>query len=133
MRRSRIGIYLAILKVLAQKGAQRTSRIGSKANVNFLVLRQCLIVLIRAGLIERLLAKNRPKEAKRHVVFAITYEGVMLLKNSKMFENLQLAAENKNYRMTCDPIVQSKSLNSYDVMSFNDSKPSWKDQWSHEL
>lgn len=74
MRRSKLGIYIDILKVLANKGPLKLTHIMYKANVNCSVLRGYLDFLIKQSLVsERNTGKDR-------TVFAITQRGITVLK-----------------------------------------------------
>jgi len=73
MRRSKLEMYVDILKVLAQKGPLKVTHIMYKANVNCNVLKEDLGFLIKQGLIEeRLVGKGR-------VVYANTARGTTVL------------------------------------------------------
>jgi predicted transcriptional regulator len=73
MRRSKLEMYVDILKVLAQKGPMKVTHIMYKANVNCNVLKEDLGFLIKQGLIEeRVVGKGR-------VVYANTARGTTVL------------------------------------------------------
>jgi predicted transcriptional regulator len=74
MRRSKLEVYIAILKVLADKGPLKLTHIMYKANVNCGILNEYLDVLINQGLVEK-----RTIE-KEHIVFAISPRGKNILK-----------------------------------------------------
>jgi predicted transcriptional regulator len=77
MRRSKLEMYIEVLKVLALKGNLKLTHIMYKANVNCSVLKEYLDFLIKQGLVEeRALGKQR-------VVFAITPRGITVLKHFK--------------------------------------------------
>ena len=74
MRRSKLEMYVDILKVLAHRGPLKLTHIMYKANVNCSVLKEYLDFLIKQNLIEeRNVAKSR-------TVFAITQRGITVLK-----------------------------------------------------
>ena len=74
MRRSKLEMYVDILKVLAQRGPLKLTHIMYKANVNCSVLKEYLDFLIKQGLVEeRAVGKSR-------IVFAVTQRGVTVLK-----------------------------------------------------
>ena len=75
MRRSKIEMYVDILKVLAQRGPMKLTHIMYKANVNCNILKDYLDFLITQELVEeRTFAKER-------VVFVITQRGINVLKH----------------------------------------------------
>src|SRR5665811_2000237 len=74
MRRSKLEMYVDILKVLAQKGPLKLTHIMYKANVNCKVLKEYLDFLVKQGLIEeRIVGKSK-------VVYANTARGIQTLK-----------------------------------------------------
>jgi len=74
MRRSKLEMYVDILKVLARHGPLKLTHIMYKANVNCSVLKQYLDFLIQHNLVkEQTLPKKR-------VVYAITERGRTVLK-----------------------------------------------------
>jgi len=74
MRRSKLEMYVDILKVLAQRGPLKLTHIMYKANVNCSVLKEYLDFLIKQGLVEeRTIGKSR-------TVFAVTQRGITVLK-----------------------------------------------------
>ncbi|MFP3985888.1 MAG: winged helix-turn-helix domain-containing protein [Candidatus Bathyarchaeia archaeon] len=74
MRRSKLEMYIDILKVLSQRGPLKLTHIMYKANVNCSVLKQYLDFLIQQGLVEeRTIGKKR-------VVYAVTQRGITVLK-----------------------------------------------------
>ncbi len=73
MRRSKLEMYVDILKVLAQRGPMKLTHIMYKSNVNCNVLKEYLGFLIKQGLIEeRIVGKGR-------VVYANTARGTSVL------------------------------------------------------
>jgi len=74
MRRSKLEMYVDILKVLAQRGPLKLTHVMYKANVNCSILKEYLDFLKKQGLTEeRILGKRR-------VVYAVTQRGVTVLK-----------------------------------------------------
>jgi len=74
MRRSKLEIYIDILKVLANKGPLKLTHIMYKSNVNCSVLKEQLEFLIKNSLVEeRILSKER-------TVYAVTQRGTQVLK-----------------------------------------------------
>jgi predicted transcriptional regulator len=87
MRRSKLEMYVDILKVLAQKGPLKLTHIMYKANVNCVVLKEYLDFLIKQGLIEeRLIGKNR-------VVYANTPRGTTVIKYFRELNNALLVLD----------------------------------------
>ena len=81
MRRSKMEMYLDILKTLAQKGPLKLTHVMYKANVNCCVLKEYLDFLIQQGLVkEKILRKER-------IVYEITEKGYSVL---KYFRELQI-------------------------------------------
>ena len=74
LRRSKLEMYVDILKVLAHRGPLKLTHVMYKANVNCSVLKEYLDFLLKQGLVEkRNIAKSR-------VVFAVTQRGITVLK-----------------------------------------------------
>ncbi|MEM1539749.1 MAG: winged helix-turn-helix domain-containing protein [Candidatus Bathyarchaeia archaeon] len=74
MRRSKLEMYIDILKVLAHRGPLKLTHIMYKANVNCSVLKEYLDFLIKQNLVEERAV------GKRRVVYAITPKGITVLK-----------------------------------------------------
>jgi len=74
MRRSKLEMYIDILKVLAHRGPLKLTHIMYKANVNCSVLKQYLDFLIQQGLVEE------KTLGKKRIVYAITEKGLKVLK-----------------------------------------------------
>lgn len=82
MRRSKLEMYVDILKVLAQRGPLKLTHVMYKANVNCSVLSEYLEFLMKHGLVEeRILGKNR-------TAYAVTQQGITVLRS---FRELTLA------------------------------------------
>ena len=74
MRRSKLEMYVDILKVLAHRGPLKLTHVMYKANVNCSVLKEYLDFLIKQNLVEeRIVGKSR-------VVFTCTQKGITVLK-----------------------------------------------------
>ena len=74
MRRSKLEMYIDILKVLAHRGPLKLTHIMYKANVNCSVLKEYLEFLIRQNLVEE------KTIGKKRIVYAITQRGITVLK-----------------------------------------------------
>jgi predicted transcriptional regulator len=75
MRRSKLEMYIDILKVLSHRGPLKLTHIMYKANVNCSVLKQYLDFLIQQNLVEeRTIGKKR-------TVYAVTERGITVLKH----------------------------------------------------
>ena len=73
MKRSKLAIYVDILKVLAHTGPLKLTHIMYKANINCTVLRKQLDFLIKEGLVEN-------QTIKKSTVFSVTQQGLTVLK-----------------------------------------------------
>ena len=91
MRRSKLEMYVDILKVLAQRGPLKLTHVMYKANVNCSVLKEYLDFLLKQGLVEeRIVGKQR-------VVYAATQRGMIVLKYFReLRQALPLIEEPKN-------------------------------------
>lgn len=75
MRRSKLEMYIDILKVLSHRGPLKLTHIMYKANVNCSVLKQYLDFLTQQNLVEeRTIGKKR-------TVYAVTQRGIAVLKH----------------------------------------------------
>jgi len=93
MRRSKLEMYIDILKVLAQRGPLKLTHIMYKANVNCSVLKQYLDFLIKQELVEERTA------GKRRVVYAITQRGITVLKHFRELKQVLPIVEETRNRM----------------------------------
>jgi len=93
MRRSKLEMYIDILKVLAQRGPLKLTHIMYKANVNCSVLKQYLDFLIKQELVEERTA------GKRRVVYAITQRGITVLKHFRELKQILPIVEETRNRM----------------------------------
>ena len=73
MRRSKMEIYIDILKVLAQKGPLKLTHVMYKANINCSVLKENLDFLIKQNLIEEQVTVKKRNKTK--ISYAITEKG----------------------------------------------------------
>lgn len=91
MRRSKLEMYVDILKVLAHRGPLKLTHIMYKANVNCNVLREYLDFLLKENLVEeRIVGKSR-------TIFAITQRGITVLKNFRELKQmLPIIEETRN-------------------------------------
>ncbi len=91
MRRSKLEMYIDILKVLAHRGPLKLTHIMYKANVNCSVLKQYLEFLIKQNLVEERTV------GKRRVVYAITQRGITVLKYFRELKQvLPIVEESRN-------------------------------------
>ena len=87
MRRSKLEMYVDIIKVLAQRGPLKLTHIMYKANVNCSLLKEYLDFLIKQGLVEERTAGTQ------RVVYAATQRGVMVLKYFRELRQALLIVE----------------------------------------
>ena len=91
MRRSKLEMYVDMLRVLAHKGPLKLTHIMYKANVNCSVLKENLDFLLKQGLVEERTI------GKRRVVFAVTQRGITVLKYfHELKQMLPLVEETRN-------------------------------------
>ena len=74
MRRSKLEMYIDILKVLAHRGPLKLTHVMYKANVNCSVLKEYLDFLIEQELVEE------KTVGKKRIVFAVSEKGIKVLK-----------------------------------------------------
>jgi len=74
MRRSKLEMYIDILKVLAHRGPLKLTHIMYKANVNCSVLKEYLDFLIEQELVEE------KTVGKKRIVYAVSEKGLKVLK-----------------------------------------------------
>ncbi len=74
MRRSKLEMYIDILKVLARHGPLKLTHIMYKANINCSVLKQYLDFLMEQNLVEE------KSLGKKRIVYAISERGRTVLK-----------------------------------------------------
>jgi predicted transcriptional regulator len=93
MRRSKLEMYVDILKVLSHRGPLKLTHIMYKANVNCSVLKQYLDFLIRQNLVEeRTMGKKR-------TVYAITERGITVLKHFRELKTVLPLIEEDNRKL----------------------------------
>lgn len=91
MRRSKLEMYVDILRVLAHRGPLKLTHIMYKANVNCSVLKQYLEFLMQQNLVEERTV------GKRRVVYAITQRGITVLKYFRELKQvLPIVEESRN-------------------------------------
>ena len=91
MRRSKLEMYIDILKVLAHRGPLKLTHIMYKANVNCSILNEYLDFLIKQELVEKQIIE------KEHIVFAITPRGKNVLKYFRELpQELPIIAETRS-------------------------------------
>ena len=78
MRRSKMEMYIDILKVMAQNGPMKLTHVMYKANVNCSVLKQNLEFLIQQNLIEEQITVKKRNKTK--ISYAITERGRTVIK-----------------------------------------------------
>ena len=78
MRRSKMEMYVDILKVLAQNGPLKLTHIMYKANVNCSVLKENLDFLINQNLIEEQIQQKKRNKTK--IRYAVTERGRTVIK-----------------------------------------------------
>jgi predicted transcriptional regulator len=91
MRRSKLEMYIDVLRVLAHRGPLKLTHIMYKANVNCSVLKQYLDFLMKQNLVEERTV------GKRRVVYAITQRGITVLKYFRELKQvLPIVEESRN-------------------------------------
>ena len=94
MRRSKMEMYIDILKVLAQNGPMKLTHVIYKANVNCSVLKQNLDFLIEQNLLEEQITPKRRNRTK--IRYAITEKGRTVIKYfNEVNRALQITEESK--------------------------------------
>jgi predicted transcriptional regulator len=94
MRRSKMEMYIDIIKVMVQNGPLKLTHIMYKANVNCRVLKQNLDFLIQQNLIEEQITIKRRN--KRKICYAVTDKGRTVIKYFNEVNNaLHLTTERK--------------------------------------
>ena len=78
MRRSKLEMYIDILRVLARHGPIKLTHIMYKANVNCSVLKGHLDFMMKRNLIEEQAVGK--KRSKTRIVYTITERGITVLK-----------------------------------------------------
>lgn len=94
MRRSKLEMYIDVLKVLSRNGPLKLTHIMYKANVNCSVLKQYLDFLIRQDLVEEQIVGK--KRGKTRIVYAITERGGTVLKYFRELNSALQLTEERN-------------------------------------
>lgn len=93
MRRSKLEMYVDVLKVLAHHGPLKLTHIMYKANVNCSVLKDYLDFLMKYNLVE-----ERPA-GKSRVVYGITQTGIAVLKHFRELKRILPVVEETRKKM----------------------------------
>lgn len=93
MRRSKLEMYVDILKVLARRGPLKLTHVMYKANVNCSVLKGYLEFLIKQGLVEERTV------GKRRIVYAVTQRGITVLKSFRELKQVLPIVEESRSQM----------------------------------
>ncbi len=94
MRRSKMEMYIDILKVMAQNGPMKLTHVMYKANVNCSVLKENLDFLLQQNLIEEQITVKKRNKTK--VRYAITEKGRTVIKYfNEVNRALQITEESK--------------------------------------
>ncbi len=92
MRRSKMEMYIDILKVLAQNGPLKLTHVMYKANVNCSVLKEYLDFLIKQNLIEEQVTPKKRNKTK--IRYAITERGKTVIRYfNQVNRALQITSE----------------------------------------
>jgi predicted transcriptional regulator len=92
MRRSKLEMYVDILKVLALRGPLKLTHVMYKANVNCSILKEYLEFLISQGLVEE------KALGKRRVAYVISNKGLSVFKQFKELEKVLPLIEEQRAR-----------------------------------
>ena len=93
MRRSKLEMYIDILKVLARHGPLKLTHIMYKANINCSVLKQYLDFLIEQNLVEE------KSLGRKRIVYAITERGRTVLKYFRELRTVLPIVEEAHIRL----------------------------------
>ena len=100
MRRSKLEMYVDILKVLAHRGPLKLTHVMYKANINCSVLKEYLDFLTKQGLVEEKIIR------RERIVYAITQRGVTVLKQFReLKEVLPIVEETRNEARNQEPYL----------------------------
>ena len=92
MRRSKMEMYIDIVKVIAHHGPMKLTHIMYKANVNCSVLKGTLDFLIQQNLVEEQITVKKRNQTK--VRYAVTEKGKTVLKYfNRVDEALQITED----------------------------------------
>jgi len=104
MRRSKLEVCINILETLAIKGPLKPTHIMQKANLNFNILKDCLLFLGKQGLVEE------ENAGRGRVVYGIAPRGVKILQYFRVVSET-LTQENDKIKGA----FEIKYLNTNDV------------------
>ena len=93
MRRSKLEMYIDILKVLARHGPLKLTHIMYKANINCSVLKQYLDFLMEQNLVEE------KSLGKKRIVYAISERGRTVLKYFRELRTILPIVEEARLRL----------------------------------
>jgi predicted transcriptional regulator len=93
MRRSKLEMYIDILRVLAQRGPLKLTHVMYKANVNCSVLKEYLDFLVKQGLVEERTV------GKKRAVYAVTQRGRIVIKHFRELKQVLPITEEARSRM----------------------------------
>ena len=100
MRRSKMEMYIDILKVMAQSGPMKLTHVMYKANLNCSVLKQNLEFLIQQNLIEEQITVKKRNKTK--ISYAITEKGRTVIKYfNEVNRALQITRESNIPALIC--------------------------------
>jgi predicted transcriptional regulator len=94
MRRSKMEMYIDILKVLSHNGPLKLTHVMYKANVNCSVLKEYLDFLIRQSLIEEQIIHKKRNKTK--IRYSITERGRKVLKYFNEINRVLLITQEAN-------------------------------------
>ena len=97
MRRSKLEMYLDILKVLSGSGQLKLTHIMYETNVNCCILKEYLDFLMKQNLVEK---RN---VGKQRAAYSITQRGITVLEYSREIKQA-LPIVDENYNFTTVPI-----------------------------
>ena len=93
MRRSKLEMYIDVLRALAYGGPLKLTYVMYKANVNFGVVTECLGFLTKEGLVEERIV------GKKRVVYVITQRGITVIKGFREVKQLLPITEETENQM----------------------------------
>ena len=100
MRRSKMEMYIDILKVLAHNGPLKLTHVMYKANVNCSVLKENLDFLIQQNLIEEQITPKKRNKTK--ISYAITERGRIVI---RYFNEVNIALQITNGANKIPPML----------------------------
>lgn len=93
MRRSKLEMYIDVLRALAYGGPLKLTYVMYKANVNFGIVTECLRFLTKEGLVEERIV------GKKRVVYVITQRGITVIKGFREVKQLLPITEETENQM----------------------------------